>query len=119
MEEKRSGEEKMQYKQLTLQYLKSLLEFLQSSDSLVQKENQSFVYFEKDTLNLLFIYLISQLNDQPSYIEKEKDPSLAEELDQLNKALDEMIENKIPELDKILNLLKRTDDSFKKNIGDF
>lgn len=67
-----------------------------------QVDNNSFVYFEKNTLNLLLLYLLSNDSHGTADVKKSAD------LTKVSEALEQMIADNEKEFEKIIELLKES-----------
>ncbi|WP_332634775.1 hypothetical protein [Halalkalibacter flavus] len=102
METNENHEQELLFKQLTQYFMKEHLEQLKGNK---KNKNNSFIYLESNTLNMLLIYLLVNLDNQQSHgtaSSHESAPFPKEIFEELNS----IIANNKEEFEEILSYLK-------------
>ena len=95
-------EQDLLFKQITYQLMKEQLDHLKGNN---KQKDRSFIYFESNTINMLFVYLLMQINNQKRYecknsSENEGNPN------ELLEVLNSVINNNKEAFEEILSRLK-------------
>ncbi|MCM3654507.1 hypothetical protein [Metabacillus litoralis] len=100
---KDNKEQELLLKQLSSNFIKEQIEQIKNN----KKDNNSFIYLENNTLNMLIVYLLMDFEAR----NRDNSTSISNEIEfstnELNEELDSVINNNKKRFEEILNLLKQ------------
>ena len=95
-------EQDLLFKQLTYQLMKEQLDHLKGNN---KQKDRSFIYLDSNTINMFFVYLLMQMNNQKRYERKNSSENEGDS-NELLEELNSVINNNKEAFEEILSRLK-------------